>query len=89
MESVFSSAEVVAAINTIWVMVTAFLVFLMQLGFGMLEAGFTRAKNVANLLMKNLMDFSWRIDVISIESKHIFRFVNRVKIEHFENAIEG
>jgi Amt family ammonium transporter len=55
--SVFGSVEIVTAIDTIWVLVTAFLVFFMQLGFGMLEAGFTRAKNAVNILMKNLMDF--------------------------------
>ena len=57
MENLFSTTEIVTAINTIWVLVAAFLVFFMQLGFGMLEAGFTRAKNTANILMKNLMDF--------------------------------
>ena len=40
------------------------------------------------LKMKNLLDFSWRIDVVSIEVRHVFWFINRVKIEHFENAIE-
>ena len=57
MENIFSTTEIVTAINTIWVVVAAFLVFFMQLGFGMLEAGFTRAKNASNILMKNLMDF--------------------------------
>ena len=57
MEVPVSSAEVTIAINTIWVLVTAFLVFFMQPGFAMLEAGFTHAKNVGNILMKNLMDF--------------------------------
>jgi len=57
MEIPVSSAEVTIAINTIWVLVTAFLVFFMQPGFAILEAGFTRAKNVGNILMKNLMDF--------------------------------
>ena len=44
--------------DTIWVLVAAFLVFFMQAGFSMVEAGFTRAKNAVNILMKNLMDFS-------------------------------
>ena len=57
MESVFGLTEIATAIDTIWVLITAFLVFFMQLGFGMLEAGFTRAKNAVNILMKNLMDF--------------------------------
>ncbi len=57
MEVPVSSAEVTIAINTIWVLVTAFLVFFMQPGFALLEAGLTRAKNVGNILMKNLMDF--------------------------------
>ena len=47
------------AIDTVWVLVTAFLVFFMQAGFAMLEAGFVRAKNACNVLMKNLMDFSF------------------------------
>lgn len=46
------------AINTIWTLIAAFLVFFMQAGFAMVEAGFTRAKNACNIMMKNLMDFS-------------------------------
>lgn len=46
-----------SAVNTIWVLVGAALVFFMQAGFSMCEAGFTRAKNTGNILMKNLMDF--------------------------------
>lgn len=45
------------AVNTIWVLIGAALVFFMQAGFSMCEAGFTRAKNTGNILMKNLMDF--------------------------------
>lgn len=47
-----------SAVNTIWVLLGAALVFFMQAGFSMCEAGFTRAKNTGNILMKNLMDFS-------------------------------
>ncbi len=46
-----------SAVNTIWVLVGAALVFFMQAGFAMVEAGFTRAKNAGNIIMKNLMDF--------------------------------
>ncbi len=44
-------------VNTLWVLLGAALVFFMQAGFSMCEAGFTRAKNTGNILMKNLMDF--------------------------------
>jgi Amt family ammonium transporter len=43
--------------DTIWTLVTGMLVFFMQAGFAMVEGGFTRAKNTANIMMKNLMDF--------------------------------
>ena len=46
-----------SAVNTIWVLLGAALVFFMQAGFAMCEAGFTRAKNTGTILMKNLMDF--------------------------------
>lgn len=39
-------------------LIAAFLVFFMQAGFAMVEAGFTRGKNAVNIIMKNLMDFS-------------------------------
>jgi Amt family ammonium transporter len=45
------------ALNTVWVLLTAFLVFFMQAGFGMVEAGFIRAKNTSNILTKNFLDF--------------------------------
>ena len=46
-----------SAVNTIWVLLGAALVFFMQAGFAMVETGFTRAKNAGNIIMKNLMDF--------------------------------
>lgn len=46
-----------SSVNTIWVLFGAALVFFMQAGFSLCEAGFTRAKNTGNILMKNLMDF--------------------------------
>lgn len=46
-----------SSVNTIWVLFGTALVFFMQAGFSLCEAGFTRAKNTGNILMKNLMDF--------------------------------
>jgi hypothetical protein len=53
-----AKAEMQNNINIVWTCIAAFLVFFMQAGFAMVEAGFTRAKNAINILMKNLMDFS-------------------------------
>jgi len=44
-------------IDTLWVMIAAFMVFIMQAGFGMLEAGLIRTKNTCNVLMNNFLDF--------------------------------
>ena len=53
--------EMMNALNgqlfAVWFLIGAALVFWMQAGFAMVEAGFTRAKNSGNILMKNLMDF--------------------------------
>jgi Amt family ammonium transporter len=55
------SEEILSAVNgqlfAVWFLIGAALVFWMQAGFAMVEAGFTRAKNTGNILMKNLMDF--------------------------------
>ena len=55
------SGEILESVNGIvfgvWFLIGAALLFWMQAGFAMVEAGFTRAKNTGNILMKNLMDF--------------------------------
>jgi Amt family ammonium transporter len=60
--SVAGNAEAIADVQShadyLWTLIAAALVFFMQAGFAMVEAGFTRAKNAVNILMKNLMDFS-------------------------------
>ncbi|MGQ1785927.1 MULTISPECIES: ammonium transporter [unclassified Saccharicrinis] len=48
-----------AALDILWILVAGILVFFMQAGFALVEAGFTRAKNVGNIIMKNFMDFSF------------------------------
>jgi len=51
------------ALDTVWVIVAAVLVFFMQAGFALVESGFTRAKNAVNIMMKNMIDLS--VGVIS------------------------
>lgn len=52
-----TEVDIMKIINTMWVLLAAFLVFFMQAGFGMLETGLIRAKNASNILMKNMLDF--------------------------------
>ena len=49
--------KVLTEVFGIWYLIGAAFVFFMQAGFAMVEAGFTRAKNAGNIIMKNLMDF--------------------------------
>lgn len=49
--------DLTLALNSLWTLLAAILVFFMQAGFAMVETGFTRAKNANNIIMKNLMDF--------------------------------
>ena len=49
--------EYVNGLDTLWVLLGAMLVFWMQPGFALVEAGLTRSKNTANILMKNFCDF--------------------------------
>jgi len=61
--TIASNADAIALVQThadyMWTLVAAALVFFMQAGFAMVEAGFTRAKNAINIMMKNLMDFAF------------------------------
>lgn len=60
--TIASNADAIALVqdhaNYLWTLIAAALVFFMQAGFAMVEAGFTRAKSAVNIMMKNLMDFS-------------------------------
>lgn len=51
------TSALTSGLNTFWVLITGALVFFMQAGFALVEAGFTRSKNTTNILFKNLMDF--------------------------------
>ena len=52
-----SIVDMQLGLDTVWVLIAAFLVFFMQAGFGMVEVGFIRAKNATNILTKNFLDF--------------------------------
>ncbi len=49
--------EIALSLDTVWMLLAAMLVFFMQPGFALCEAGFTRSKNTANILFKNFVDF--------------------------------
>lgn len=55
-EETLTPDAVQAVLDNIWILVAAVLVLFMQAGFALVEAGLTRAKNAANIMMKNLMD---------------------------------
>jgi len=56
-------SELASSINGIWVLTVSFLIFFMQPGFVLLEAGQVRSKNVANVAMKNMFD--WGLGVLA------------------------
>jgi len=55
-EGEYTALELAKSINTMWVLIAGFLVFFMQCGFGFLEAGFVRSKNVTNIMAENFLD---------------------------------
>ena len=52
-----SVADLGISLDTVWMLLAAMLVFFMQPGFALCEAGFTRSRNTANILFKNFVDF--------------------------------
>lgn len=57
METEVMLQQLAADIDTLWVLLATALVFFMQAGFALVESGFTRQKNSANIIMKNVIDF--------------------------------
>lgn len=80
-------------VNLLWVCIAAFLVFFMQAGFALVEAGFTRAKNAVNILMKNLSDFTigsicfWLIGFSLMFGPHLIEGVGFGKISFLETSL--
>lgn len=83
------------SIDTIWTLVAACLVMFMQPGFALVEAGFTRSKNTANILMKNLMDFSigslafWFIGYTFMYGEDIGGLIGKVSFFFGSDAVDG
>ena len=70
-------AQLVSGVNTVWMLLAAMLVFFMQPGFALVEAGFTRTKNTANILMKNFVDINMGCPATSLLAgrfRHHVRF---------------
>jgi Amt family ammonium transporter len=82
-------AVISEGINTVWTLVVCFLIFFMQPGFAMLEAGQVRAKNVANVLMKNLMDWGMGVVVFFLVGLGVFGIAGPLTTPGLEVSIEG
>jgi len=88
-------SEFTVSIDTMWILVAAVLVMFMQPGFALVEAGFTRSKNTANILMKNLMDFSigslifWILGYTLMYGEDIGGFVGKISLFFGSDEING
>lgn len=88
-------SEFTVSIDTIWILVAAVLVMFMQPGFALVEAGFTRSKNTANILMKNLMDFSigslifWLLGYTLMYGEDVGGFLGKISFFFSSNEING
>ena len=88
-------SEFKVSIDTIWILVAAVLVMFMQPGFALVEAGFTRSKNTANILMKNLMDFAigslifWLMGYTLMYGEDVGGFMGKISFFFNSNEING
>jgi ammonium transporter, Amt family len=88
-------SEFASSIDTVWILLTAVLVMFMQAGFALVEAGFTRSKNTANILMKNLMDFAigslifWILGYTLMYGDDIGGFMGKISLFFGSNEING
>lgn len=88
-------SEFTVSIDTIWILVAAVLVMFMQPGFALVEAGFTRSKNTANILMKNLMDFSigslifWLLGYTLMYGEDVGGFLGKISFFFNSNDVNG
>lgn len=78
-------------LDLLWVVISGILVFFMQAGFTLLEAGFTRAKNMANIAMKNIVDLFigaiafWAVGYSLMYGDSISGFIGKITFFYIEN----
>lgn len=83
------------SLDNIWVLIATCLVMFMQAGFALVEVGFTRAKNAANILMKNLMDFAvgslafWMIGYSIMFGEDIAGFMGEITLFFGPDEVDG
>ena len=83
------------SIDTMWVLIAAAFVMFMQPGFALVESGFSRSKNTANILMKNLMDFSigslgfWFIGYTIMYGEDIGGVIGKASLFFNSDGIDG
>ena len=88
-------SEFTVSIDNMWILVAAVLVMFMQPGFALVEAGFTRSKNTANILMKNLMDFSigslifWLLGYTLMYGEDVGGFIGKISLFFNSDEING
>ena len=66
--------EQIFAINTVWVALCAALIFFMEAGFALLEAGFVRAKNAMSIIAKVIIDIIFRTKRLEFDNYFIVGF---------------
>ncbi|MEE6210218.1 ammonium transporter [Salarchaeum sp. III] len=76
-----SLIELASSVQTVWTLVVCFLIFFMQPGFALLEAGQVRAKNAANVVMKNMMDWALGVIVFFLIGNAIYALAGMITTE--------
>jgi Amt family ammonium transporter len=87
--------DLAMSMDSLWVLIAAALVMFMQAGFALVEVGFTRSKNGANILMKNLMDFAigslafWAIGYTIMFGEDIGGLIGTPELFYGPETIDG